>query len=438
MGFRRRYEVKHTYVSQCTVGFCLRKGDRYSPYTDYGRKPVMGECDSPLRFSPLPTPYSRLPIPDILPPMTFGSLETPVPLVDLDRLEANLDRMAAHAAELGLALRPHVKTHKTQWIAGEQLRQGAVGVTCATTAEAEVMAGVTGDILLAHPPVHPRKLARLLALPEGVSPMVGLDSEEAIERLGLAARRRGREVRVMVELDLGMGRVGVQSPEDAVRLARRLDAETSLRYAGVMFYPGHIKGPLSEQGPALERLRNDLGAVLHVLERERLPATIVSGGSTPTAGRTGEVAGLTEMRPGTYVYNDRITVATGACSRNDCALTVLATVVSTAVPGQAVVDAGTKALGREPFGDLAGFGELLDRPEVVVRAMSEEHGMLDLSGTEWRPRVGEQVRIIPNHVCIVVHLNDLCVGVRGERVERSWPVAARGRKFEVRSVKFEV
>jgi D-serine deaminase-like pyridoxal phosphate-dependent protein len=314
--------------------------------------------------------------------MPFPLLETPVPLVDLDRLEANLDRMAAHADRLGLTLRPHVKTHKTPWIAGEQLRRGAVGVTCATTAEAEVMAGVTGDILLAHPPVHPRKLERLLALPEEVSPMVGLDSEEAIDRLATAVRERGREVRVLVELDLGMRRVGVPGPEDAVRLARRIGAADSLEFAGVMFYPGHIKGPVPEQGAALERLRNDLGAVLHALARAGLPARIVSGGSTPTAGRTGEV-----------------------------------------------VDAGTKALGREPFGDLAGFGELLDRPEVVVRAMSEEHGMLDLSETGWRPQVGEQVRIIPNHVCIVVHLNDLCVGIRGDRVERSWEVAGRGRKF---------
>lgn len=365
--------------------------------------------------------------------MTLSSLETPVPLVDLDRLEANLARMAFHADTLGLALRPHVKTHKTPWIAGEQLRRGAIGVTCATTAEAEVMAGETGNILLAHPPVHPRKLARLLALPEGVSPLVGLDSEEAAGLLAGAAREggRGREVGVLVELDLGMRRVGVQDPDHAVRLAHRIERETNLRYAGVMFYPGHIKGPVPEQGVALDRLRNDLGAVLHALDSAGLPAAIVSGGSTPTAGGSGEVEGMTEIRPGTYVYNDRITVATGACTRDDCALTVLATVVSTAVPGQAVVDAGTKALGREPLGNLVGFGELLDRPEVVVRAMSEEHGMLDLSETAWRPRVGEQVRIVPNHVCIVVHLNDLCVGVRGDQVERSWEVAGRGRRFEV-------
>ena len=145
--------------------------------------------------------------------------------------------------------------------------------------------------------------------------------------------------------------------------------------------------------------------------------------------RSHEIRGLTEIRPGTYVFNDRTTALVGACSMEECALTVLATVVSTSVPGQAVVDAGCKALGREPLrvGTAAGFGELVDHPEVTVKGMSEEHGILDLSQSSWRPKVGDRVRIIPNHVCIVTHLNDFIHGVRGDRVETVWPVAARGR-----------
>jgi D-serine deaminase-like pyridoxal phosphate-dependent protein len=159
----------------------------------------------------------------------------------------------------------------------------------------------------------------------------------------------------------------------------------------------------------------------------------VSGGSTPTAFRTHEIAGVTEMRPGTYIFNDRTTAAIEACAVDDCALTVLATVVSTAVPGQAVIDAGTKSLGREPMrgAEGEGFGVLLDRPEVVVRAMSEEHGLLDISRSDWRPQVGERVRVIPNHVCIVVHLFDTVHGIRGDTVETSWAVAARGRAAQV-------
>ena len=158
----------------------------------------------------------------------------------------------------------------------------------------------------------------------------------------------------------------------------------------------------------------------------------MSGGSTPTLFRTHELRAVTEFRPGTYVFNDRTTAAIGACDWEDCALTVLATVVSTAVPGQAVIDAGAKALGREPMRGQPdeGFGVLLEHPDVVVKAMSEEHGILDLARTTWKPRVGERVRVIPNHVCIVVHLNDVVFGVRGSDVEASWPVAARGRGYE--------
>jgi D-serine deaminase-like pyridoxal phosphate-dependent protein len=138
---------------------------------------------------------------------------------------------------------------------------------------------------------------------------------------------------------------------------------------------------------------------------------------------------VTEFRPGTNVYNDRITAQIGACEWSDCALSVLATVVSTAVPGQAVIDAGSKALGREPpdrEGD--GFGALLDRPEVIVQRLSEEHGILDLRDSNWRPAVGEQVRVVPNHVCFAVHLHETIYGVRGTKVETSWPVKARGRQ----------
>jgi D-serine deaminase-like pyridoxal phosphate-dependent protein len=142
-----------------------------------------------------------------------------------------------------------------------------------------------------------------------------------------------------------------------------------------------------------------------------------------------EVAGVTEVRPGTYVFNDRTTAALGACLWDDCAFSVLGTVVSNAVSDQAVVDCGSKALGREPMRGVEGegFGALIDRPDVVVTRMSEEHGILDLRHTAWRPRVGEQVRIVPNHVCVVVHLNDAVYGVRGDQVETSWAVEARGR-----------
>jgi D-serine deaminase-like pyridoxal phosphate-dependent protein len=365
------------------------------------------------------------------PPRAVAALETPVPVVDLDRLAQNLDRMAAYAALHGLALRPHVKTHKAPRVAAEQMRLGAAGLTCATPRELEVMSDVARDLLLAHPPVGPGKLDRMLALPNAVRLTVALDSADAARELSQAAESAARRIGVYVELDVGMRRVGVAGPAEAVALAALVAELPWLRYAGIAFYPGHVRAPVAEQGAALRALGDQLGATLEALGRAGLRPPAVSGGSTPAAWRMHEVPGLTEVRPGTYVYNDRATAALDACEWDDCALTVLATVVSTAVPGQAVIDAGSKALGREPLpggAEREGFGALLEQPEVVVRAMSEEHGILDLSRTPWRPAVGDQVRVVPNHVCVAVHLHEVIFGVRNDVVETSWPVAARGRR----------
>ena len=369
----------------------------------------------------------------MLNPIPFSTLETPVPLVDLDRLEANLDRAAAYAREHRLALRPHVKTHKAPCVATEQMQRGAVGLTCATTFEAEVMAAVADDLLVAYPPIGGPRAQRLAALPGNVSLTVALDSLRAIEDLHAAARAADRPVGVLVELDLGMHRVGTPDVAEAIALARAVSERAPLQWKGLAFYPGHIRQPVYEQDADLRELDAALGAALDAFGRAGLRPEVVSGGSTPTLWRTHELHGVTEFRPGTYVYNDLTTIRIGACDPDDCALSVLATVVSTAVPGQAVIDAGSKALGREPLRGTAasGFGALIEHPEVTVRSMSEEHGVLDLSGSGWRPQVGDLVRVVPNHVCIVTHLHDLAYGVRGYTVETSWPVVARGRGHRV-------
>jgi D-serine deaminase-like pyridoxal phosphate-dependent protein len=228
-----------------------------------------------------------------------------------------------------------------------------------------------------------------------------------------------------------MHRVGVASANAAVALTQRIVGLPRLTFAGVSFYPGHVREPIGQHGPQLADLSHLLDGVREAFARAKLPIDVMSGGSTPTLFETHQIRGVTEMRPGTYIFNDRTTADIGACTMDDCALTVLATVVSTAVPGQAVIDSGAKALGREPIpGTRApGFGCLLDRPEVVVKSMSEEHGILDLTSTAWRPRVGDRVRVVPNHVCIVVHLADLVYGIRGEEVVTSWPVTARDRGY---------
>jgi len=358
-------------------------------------------------------------------------LETPSLLVDLDRMEHNLDRVASYADGHRLGLRPHIKTHKSPLLARMQLERGAIGVTCATPREAEVMSEVCNDILVMYPPVGAARAARLARVAERVRLTVSLDSEIAAREFSSALEEIGAQARVLVEMDAGMHRVGVASANAAVALTQRIAGLPGLTFAGVSFYPGHVREPVQNHGPQLAELSRLLDGVRDAFARAKLPIEVLSGGSTPTLFATHEIRGVTEMRPGTYIFNDRTTVDIGACAPDDCALTIVATVVSTAVPGQAVIDAGAKALGREPIpGTRApGFACLLDRPDVVVKSMSEEHGILDLSTTAWRPRVGDRVRVVPNHVCIVVHLADIVYGLRGEEVVSSWAVEARGRGY---------
>lgn len=297
------------------------------------------------------------------------------------------------------------------------------------------MSGVCRDLLVAFPPVGLARAHRIAALPESVDVTVALDSLASVGLIGEAARAAGRAVGVYVELDLGMHRVGVPVVDDAVAIARAVCALPPLEFRGIAFYPGHVREHVGEaQSAKLDALANSVGEVIAAFDRAGLHPRVVSGGSTPTLWNTHEIAGITEFRPGTYVYNDRTTAEIGACAWDDCAFTVLATVVSTAVPNQAVIDAGSKALGREPMrgaDGAGGFGALLDRPDVTVASMSEEHGILDLSKTTWRPQVGERVRVVPNHVCVVVHLNDVIAGARADVVETTWPVAARGRGYAI-------
>lgn len=361
-------------------------------------------------------------------PRTLDEIDTPAAVVDVDRMHANLRRAADYCSAHGLAWRPHSKTHKSPALAAEQVRAGAVGVTVATPREAEVMAQTVDDLLLAYPPIGRAKLDRLMALPARVRLTVALDSAEALRGLADAARAAGRPVGVLVEVDAGMGRVGVQTAHDAVALARAAADADGVEYRGILFYPGHVRERVEQQDAGIRAVSERLGRTLSALDAAGLAPAVVSGGSTPTFWRSHEIAGVTEVRPGTNIFNDRTTAEIGACGWDECAYSVLATVVSTAVPGQAVVDAGSKALSKEEIrADTVGYGALLDRPEIVVKGVSEEHGLLDLSGTDWRPRIGERVRIVPNHVCVSVNLQERVYGVRGDEVVEVWEVLGRGR-----------
>ena len=342
------------------------------------------------------------------------AIETPIGYVDLDRARANAVRVADYAGSHGLAWRPHIKTHKSLEIARIQLDAGAAGLTVATLREAEVMSELTGDLLVAYPPVGEAKLERLMGLPADVDLKVALDSAEVLQGLAAAATDAGRVVGVLVEQDVGLGRVGLQTAEELVRLAHMAQGLDGVDFRGVMFYPGQIRMEEAEQADHIRRVSELLGETLADLGAAGLEPEVVSGGSTPTLWGSHQISGLTEIRSGSCIFFDREGLAVGVASRDDIAYTVLTTVVSTSVPGHAVVDAGSKALAKEGRGGDSGFGVLYDRPEVTVASLSEEHGVLDLSRTEWTPRIGERVRIIPNHVCVSVNLHDVLLARRGD------------------------
>lgn len=355
------------------------------------------------------------------------TIETPAALLDAGVARANARRVASYAAEHGLAWRPHIKTHKCRTVARIQLQAGAKGLTVATPREAEVMASVCDDLLLAYPPVGPERLARILSLPEAVRLTVALDDEVVLRELSRAAALRGREVGIVVEVDMGMGRVGVPGAAPAVRLASLARELPGVDYRGILFYPGHIRSAGSGSDAPLVSLAAALSELLGELAAAGLEPGMVSGGSTPFLWRSHEVPGLTEIRSGTIIFNDRESMQAGVAGTGDLAFSVLATVVSSPEPGRAVIDAGAKALAKEPLRNgLEGFGVLLEHPEVTLSSLSEEHGVLDLGRSAWTPRVGERVRVVPNHVCVALNLHDhLVVWNEGEWEE--WPLEGRGR-----------
>jgi D-serine deaminase-like pyridoxal phosphate-dependent protein len=229
---------------------------------------------------------------------------------------------------------------------------------------------------------------------------------------------------VLVEIDVGLGRVGV-APGEALALSRAAAALPGIEWRGITFYPGHIK----DQDPAkLAALSATVGRVVEEFRAAGMAPEIVSGGSTPALYHSHEIAGLNEIRPGTYVFNDLNTVASGACAMEDCAASVLVTVVSHVARERMIVDGGSKTFSSDRLSSGGpGHGRLVEAPGAVFHKMNEEHGFIDLSGAERQFEIGEKVRIIPNHICVAVNLHEYVYGVRGGRVEEVWNVEARGK-----------
>jgi len=351
-------------------------------------------------------------------------LDTPALIIDLDIMERNLQRVASYAAQHNLRLRPHTKTHKSILLGRKQLGLGAAGLTVAKTSEAEVMLGTeVRDLLVAYPVIGEAKMRRLASLAGITRITVAVDSLIGAQQLSAAAAAAGVRLGILVETDVGLARVGVP-PAEAFALTRAIMALPNLDWRGITFYPGHIKSQdeakIAELSALVGRLRDEFaGAGLH--------PEIISGGSTPLLYRSHEIDGVNEIRPGTYIFNDLNTVASGACALEDCAASVLATVVSIA-PDRMIVDGGSKTFSSDKLSSGGpGHGRLMEAPGALFHKMNEEHGFVDMKQAERTFAIGEKVRIIPNHVCVVVNLHEYVYGVRNGVVEEVWNVEARGK-----------
>jgi D-serine deaminase-like pyridoxal phosphate-dependent protein len=343
---------------------------------------------------------------------------TPAVVVDLDRVERNIKRLQARCDAARIANRPHIKTHKSPVIAAMQRDAGAQGITCQKLGEAEVMAAAGfDDILISYNILGEEKIARLAALLGKAAMTVCVDNPVSIDAAADAAGRAGRPLKVLVECDTGRKRAGVETSGEAVALARAIGERNGLAFAGFLLYPPET---------AISQTQVFLDEALAGVRAHGLTPSMISSGGTPNIVNLGKIAGATEHRAGTYVFNDRMMMACGAATLGDCALNVVATVVSRGGPDRGILDAGSKTLTSDT-GGLDGHGLILEYPQARIAKFAEEHGFLELAACRERPQVGEVVRVIPNHVCVVVNMVDRLIATRGDDIVGEIPVAARGR-----------
>ena len=328
--------------------------------------------------------------------ITLNDIETPAFVVNEARVLRNIDKFQAHCDGQGLKLRPHIKTHKTIGFAKAQVDAGAVGINCQKIGEAEVMAdGGLEDILITFNILGAAKLKRLRAVAERATLRVVADNAVVVAGLAEAFADIGKPLKVLVECDTGAARCGVQSPAEAVELAGLIDQSPGLEFDGLLTYP-----PVGGQSAVVAFMTE----AKEGLAAAGIACTTISSGGSPDMWQAETGGIVTEYRIGTYIYNDRSLVDRGTCTWDDCAGHVLATVVSTPAPGRAVIDAGSKALTSDLLG-LEGHGHVIGHPEARIVGLSEEHGVMDV-GEDSDLRVGDRIRIVPNHVCVVANMFD--------------------------------
>ena len=352
-------------------------------------------------------------------------LDTPALLIDLDKMESNIQTMADYFKTVNAALRPHLKTHKTPMLAHKQIAAGAIGITCAKLGEAEAVihAGIR-DVLVANQILGRQKIARLVNLAKQSEIMVAVDNAQNVTDISEAAAAKGVTVRILIEVDTGMNRCGVEPGQPALELARHVLRSPNLQFEGLMGYEGHTvaKPNYAEREAAARQSVQLLVDTKHHLEKHGVAVSIMSGGGTGTFSITGSFPEMTEVQAGSYIFMDATYGnVEGVGEHFACALTVLATVVSRPTPERVIVDTGMKVLAKE-----FGIPQPLGIEGLEMTGLSEEHGKMNANASvSLRP--GDKLEILPTHCCTTVNLHDRYYGIRGGIVESVWDIAARGK-----------
>ncbi|HZQ05514.1 MAG TPA: alanine racemase [Anaerolineae bacterium] len=360
--------------------------------------------------------------------MNKYDLDTPALVIDWDTMQNNINVMQKVADDAGVKLRPHTKTHKTPLISHLQLKAGAQGITVAKLGEAEVMeAGGIDDILVAFPLQGASKLERLLHLAERATITVSLDSRKVAQDISDAAQTRGTKIPVYIEVDVGLGRVGAAHHEGARDLVREIVELPGIDFLGIMTHAGHTyKAKTLEEIQQLGREEGEwMVETAELIRKDGIEVRQVSVGSTPTARFSAKVNGVTEIRPGTYVFYDTTQVMKHACTWDDCAMTILATVV-VKHPDRLVFDAGSKTLSSDTAPNGL-FGTVKGYPHLEIWRLNEEHATVRIAGDGPLPNIGDKVEIIPNHACATMNLHDSFTAVSKDEVIGEFKIQARGK-----------
>lgn len=359
----------------------------------------------------------------------YDRIPTPAVVIELDQVEDNLKQMVKANEAWGIHVRPHIKPHKSVYLAKLQLELGAKGITCAKIGEAEVMAehGIT-DILIAYPLIGKDKMERLGKLMKKASIITVVNSETGARQLSECGEANETRIKVLIEVDGGTHRGGVAPYEAAVAFAEKISGLGGIDLCGLMYYGGTIYGEENKEGfiRAAQKEHKEIAVTAEMLEKKGFPMNILSGGNSYSARNPEYLKGITEVRCGNYIFDDCLTIAKGYATERECALRVVSTVIALADKNHAIIDAGSKTLTTDLCDGRTGYGIVAGRPDIMIDKLNEEHGFIS-SENPLKLEIGDKIAVIPNHACVIPNLTDEMYGIRAGAIERMVAVEARGK-----------